>query len=207
MTVSYTYFALAVVASFIVVFFFYRGVKVNVRRARMVAENLEKALDPEDKLYTWLGGVIGFTADYKVKGFRQVKANFRMIPRHVFFWIPINWLLGRKDNLQLLFFLEIPVSGEFHIIVEGKPKPKIYNKNLYRESLEHSGRRLTLMFDSKKPEKKLLRVLDLLGDGLRHVALTPARRVFYVSMDVEDPSSLSESLGGLCQYLRRLRKL
>ncbi len=196
-----------VVFSLVAVWFFYRGVKLNVRRAREVAEVLEEALNPEDKLYTWLGGVIGFSADYKVDGFEKVQLNFRMVPRHVLFWVPINLLLRRKDNLQVLFFLKIPVSGEFHVVRRGY-RPRIYNRErLYREEGMVGSIPVELLFDTRKPEKKVLSLVERVAGIFRHVALTPEKRVFYLSLDVEGPSQVGEALARVAGDLKGLRKL
>jgi len=65
MNVSSWTFAAFVVFSGVLVFAFYRGVKINVKRARELASILEEVLKPEDQTYTWLGGVIGFSAEYR----------------------------------------------------------------------------------------------------------------------------------------------
>lgn len=151
MSVSGWAFVTFVVFSGVLVVWFYKGVRINVKRAKEVASILEDVLQPEDKIYTWLGGVIGFSAEYKVKGFEKVVANFRMIPRHSLLWLPFVWIVGRKDNLQLLFYLKRKVPGECHLLRESfLKKTKIYNNdNLRTEKVSLEGISFEAFYDKR----------------------------------------------------------
>ena len=171
-------FALFVVFSLILVVSFYWGVKANIRKAKEVAAELEKALSPDDKKYTWLGGVIGFYAEYKVRGFSKITATLRLIPRHAVLWLPITFLIGRRDTLQMLFFLKMPVRGECHVVRKGK-RVKIYNIERLKEEAEDNWR---LLFDSREQLERLRPLLKPLEPLLIHCALTPDNRVLYLNL-------------------------
>ena len=171
-------FGLFVIFSLILVVSFYWGVKANIKKAKEVAAELEHALSPEDKRYTWLGGVIGFYAEYKVKGFSKVTATLRLIPRHAVLWLPITLIFGRRDTLQMLFFLKVPVEGECHIVRRGK-RVKIYNRERLKEEYEGNW---MLLFDSRRQLERLRPLLNPLEPFLIHCALTPDKRVLYLNL-------------------------
>ena len=196
MSVSGKVFIAFILFSALLVWWFYKGVKVNVRRAREVAAVLEDVLCPKDKLYTWLGGVIGFSAEFQVDGFEKVLANFRMIPRHALLWLPFVWVLGRKDNLQLLFYLKKRVPTECHIVKDAPLKRvKVYNRaQLDEEELVVSGVKCKMFYKNSKLKNKLVRLFEPVSEVARHIALTPEKNVLYLEMEVEDIARLKDIL-------------
>ncbi|NPA16076.1 MAG: hypothetical protein GXO44_05960 [Deferribacteres bacterium] len=164
--------------SLVLVAVFYVGMRKNLRLARMMAEILEAVLKPVDRTYTWLGGVIGFAAEYKVKGFEKVYANFRLFPRHSLLWMPFALLSGRRDTLQLLVFLKCRVGQEFHVVRKGILKPKIYNKDKLKKAEDGS---LEFYYEhSLEMRDEVLPVVERLSPFLFHLAITPEKNVFYL---------------------------
>ena len=58
------------ILSIILVITFHYGNKKNIKLIKTVAKMLEEVFSPIDKEYIWLGGVVGFSAVYKVKGLK-----------------------------------------------------------------------------------------------------------------------------------------
>ncbi len=159
---------------------FYWGIRKNTRLAKSVAEKLEKTLKPLNQTYTWLGGSIGFAGEYEVIGFKKVYVNLRLIPRQSVLWLPISLTLGRRDSLQLLFYLNFPVKQEFHIIKKGFFMPKIYNI----ENLKKIEKEDFIYFYEKDPEGKRAfeYICKELKPFLRHIALTQENHIFYIEL-------------------------
>ncbi len=191
MSFSGGFFALFVAVSLALVAAFYWGVKKNISKAKNVASFLEDAFSPRDQTYTWLGGVIGFYAEYDVPGFKKVTATLRLVPRHSVLWLPFSLLAGRRDTLEVLFYLNCPVKDEFHIIRKGAYRPRILNKDLYCEDQESGGVLWRLCFSSKRPCGKLKRVVEPVEPMLLHAALTREKRVLYLRLRAGEPSRLS----------------
>ncbi|WP_038056243.1 hypothetical protein [Thermodesulfobacterium hydrogeniphilum] len=157
---------------------FYWGVRKNTKLAKLVAEKLEKTLKPLDQTYTWLGGSIGFAGEYKVENFKKVYVNLRLIPRQSALWLPISLILGRRDSLQLLFYLNFPVKQEFHIIKKALFMPKIYNIKKLKKIEEGDF----VYFYEKDPEQRKIfeHICKELKPIFRHIALTCENHIFYI---------------------------
>ncbi len=185
------------VFSLFIVAVFYAGMRKNMRMAREMATLLEDVFKPVDKTYTWLGGVMGFVADYKVKGFKKIYANFRLIPRHSLLWLPFALIAGRKDTLQLLFYLKGMVNQEFHVVRKGVIKPKIYNIDKLKSKSEN-GFILHYQFTEDFKEE-VLPIANMLFPYLFHLAITPEKNIFYIEckghlLDDKFKQSLSEAV-------------
>ncbi|RME67930.1 MAG: hypothetical protein D6778_02635 [Nitrospirae bacterium] len=76
--------------------------KRNMELIREVGGLLEGILKPKDQRYTWLGGVVGFSAEYRTERFGPVRALFTTLPRQSLIYLPFALVLGRKDRLELL---------------------------------------------------------------------------------------------------------
>ncbi len=166
--------------SLVLVATFYAGMRKNIRFARRMAEILESVFNPIDKTYTWLGGVIGFAADYKVKGFKKIYANFRLFPRHSLLWFPFAFLSGKKDTLQLLYYLKCNVGQEFHVIKQGMLKPKIYNKEKLKRIRDKS---FDIYYEfSTDMKEEILSIAEKILPFFSHIAVTPQKNIFYIEL-------------------------
>ncbi len=80
---------------------FIRGRKTNWKLTLQTAEFLEKELSPKDKTYTWIGGYIGFTAEYTTD-LGKVRVVLTLLPRHALLWIWISKLLRGCDTIFMI---------------------------------------------------------------------------------------------------------
>ena len=78
----------------------------NLQFIRAVGEVLETVLRPRHQRYTWLGGVIGFSAEFKTDAFGVVRVVFTTLPRQSLLYLPLAWVLGRRDRLELLIMMK-----------------------------------------------------------------------------------------------------
>jgi hypothetical protein len=94
------------------------GFKKNYNKIKEVAFTLENVLKPTDTKYTWLGGVIGFKANYKLEAFTAILINYTNLPRQSILYMPIALLLGRYDRLELKAIL--PKNSNIKLSVKSK---------------------------------------------------------------------------------------
>jgi len=83
---------------------------------KKVSKSLEEILKPQDKTYTLLGGVSGFKAQYKVKDIEKIEAILVLLPRQSFLYLPVSYLIRKRDFLFVIFKLKGGPKYEAHII-------------------------------------------------------------------------------------------
>ena len=182
------YFTLLIGLSVVISILYIAGYKQNVNLMKSIAKTLEDALKPKDKLYTYLGGVLGFAVDYKVDGFKKVHATLRLIPRQSVLYLPFMFLTSGKDTLQLMFYTEKPINSEFHIIKEGflsfLTKPKIYNREkLKSKNIKIKGKKWEMLYEDEKDYKfvKLVELFDT--KHFSHLAITKENSIVYIKLE------------------------
>ena len=202
---EYKYFAGVVIFTLLLIYTYYNGQRTNLKKIRDTVVSLEKAFNPAEKSYTWLGGVVGFSADFKVQGFEEVRAVLTLMPRQSLLYMPFVLLRGAEDRLQMLFFMREKPSEELHIIPIGKKHPHIRNPERLKRSIERHGDVDVEILYEREPSVAS-GIAGALADRLsrvKQVALSPERAVFYVELVVKtfSPEELEEFLGRLCALL------
>ncbi len=177
-----------VLLSIVLIIIYQWGIKKNISLSRKISKILEDGLGAKDAQYTWLGGVLGFSARYLVDGFKKVEAILRLFPRHSLLYWPFALLLGRRDNLRLLFYLKDKASisnkgllNEFHLIEKGYSS-YINNKlNEFRtRDIQLNNKAFILFY--KKTIPKFLSTKLCSNDyfsSIRHIAYTPDKAILY----------------------------
>ncbi len=186
MSVSGIWFVVLLLSSAVLIITYQLGNKKNLRMMKELSLMLERALRPSDKEYTLLGGVLGFSATYKIKGFRDVKASLFLLPRQSLLYLPIAILRTGYDSLEILFYLNKPVNEEAHVVRPTKLShwmPKIKRKDeLQGKEMVLQGEKFELLFDKKgKAVSMAKRLAEVLAPcGSTHIAITPANSVVYL---------------------------
>ncbi|NOX21021.1 MAG: hypothetical protein GXO99_07170 [Nitrospirae bacterium] len=205
-------FGALVLFSLILVISFYWGGRRNLKIIRSVASLLEDALHPIDKQYTWLGGTVGFRASYRIKGFRDVVASLTVVPRQSLLYLPVAFIRGAYDRLEILFFLEGPIDEEIHLIRGREIKRFIPDRerinSLDKKSIEYRDETVWLLFS--KEQGRLYKLFSsnlqrLFGPALCHIAVVPERGTFYLNYRVRsnDISSLKEEIRAALKFIKR----
>ncbi len=179
---------------------YYVGYRKNLSYIKKAASVLEEALKPKDQTYTWLGGVIGFSGEYVVKGFENVHASLFLLPRQSFLYMPIALVTTRYDRLEILFYLKGKVWNEVHAVQASEVKrTRIFNeKFLKKEKIQVGGKDYLLYYRNRNEDVDSF--LGLLGKiselGLVHMALTPEKSVLYgkFRVKVKEPGLLGEAV-------------
>ena len=182
MSVNSQTFLILLVFSLGLIGTYHWGMRYNLRLCRKWAQILEGLFSPQEKEYTWLGGVIGFTAEYKVFPFRRIKAVLRLVPRHSLLYWPFAFLMGRRDCLQILFYLPQSVKEEVHLIRKGLRMPYISSQaKLKKQELRLQGVPFILLFEKEPPAFGQSIGFHCLS-GLKHLALTKENNVCYLEL-------------------------
>ncbi|GEM_PF-5185525 len=79
----------------------YRGNRYNREKAAWIAGILEKKFSPSETEYTNIGGSIGYHFVYKFHQgqLKEIKGSMIFLPRQALLYLPIAWLLGRRDRV------------------------------------------------------------------------------------------------------------
>jgi len=180
------YITLFVGISVVISLVYIAGYKKNIKIMKKMAETLEATFQPKDKLYTYLGGVLGFIAEYKVDGFEKVSITLRLIPRQSALYLPFMFVTSGKDSLQIMFYTKKPVGSEFHLIKESflkMTKPKIYNRpQLKSEKIEIEGTKYEMLTENSRYKKFIEFVPIFNKRQFNHLAITKEKNIVYINL-------------------------
>jgi hypothetical protein len=187
---SQTLFFLFVVIIGILMLVFFRNRKYNLMTLQAVGKELESALRPADQTYTWLGGSIGFNAEYKTeKPLRKVDATMTMLSRQSVLFYPISKLLFGNDRL---FVVLHPFNGKFrreaHILEHWYYKLRLrtleHESSLIRSSIELNGKTFDIFSSDKAGIEKLKSWIQALPapELIKHVAFAPENGTIFLYM-------------------------
>ncbi len=176
------------------------GRNTNLKRAQITSAILEKTLKPLDQTYTWIGGVIGFYATYKVKGFKAVECTYRMLPRQSFLYYLFVLLTKRSDTIDILFRTGNRGQPEFHVLRSrflGIPEKtdmryeKVSIKRRKRYYIFHKG---------EKDLKELLHERLFLRGRLKRFSSSKETGTLYFSFDRKSDESLGEDMSWIVEF-------
>ena len=202
------YITLFVGVSVVISLWYIAGYKKNIKLMKFISEALERALKPKDKLYTYLGGVLGFAVDYTVDGFKKVHATLRLIPRQSALYLPFMFITSGKDSLQIMFYTKKPIESEFHIIKEGFlkfTKPKIYNREKLKSRYETiNGVKYEILFEDDKYDRFVEFVKLFNPKHFNHLAITKDNSIVYVNLLFYGmkPQELENSIKKAANFIR-----
>lgn len=171
---------------------YFFGRRKNVLLMKQYARALEGALKPSDQLYTWVGGYIGFRAEYKVKSelVKTVKATLHLKPRMSLLYYPFALLTMRHDKLYLVVQVGKKVSGEGHLIRKGHYRlipPGIEHVERFRKRQVALGDvPFELLSLDTTGEKQLLswaQGLKVDFNRVKHLSYTSSTDVIYAFVD------------------------
>jgi len=177
-------FWLLIFLSIVLILVYQWGVKKNISFSKKISKILEKGLNTKDSQYTWLGGVLGFSARYVVDGFKKVEAILRLFPRHSLLYWPIAMALGHKDNLKILFYLEDKnkiYPEEFHLIEKSYKTYIKQHEQFKSKEIKIENKPFILLYKNYTPSflKNNLTQNKSIFKCIRHIAYTKEKSVLY----------------------------
>jgi len=201
-------FGVLLLFSILLVVAYYRGGKKNLRILKASADMLEETLRPADKTYTWLGGTIGFRAEYRVSGFEKVEALVTVLPRQSLLYMPFALLRGSRDRLEIIFFLQNSVDSELHIIKQSELRqaPALKQRSLMEVDVSvPEGYSILASRPDSATLKGMLRKKDsFFTPHLCHLALVPERKTLFMSFSLptSNPTVVSKNIKALMRQVR-----
>lgn len=179
-------FALLVTASYFI------GRRRNLLLMSTYARDIEGALRPTDKEYSWIGGYIGFRADYRTgqKDVKRVKATLQLLPRMSLLYFPIAKVTMRHDKLYFIVETSGSIAGEAHLIQKGHyrliPPGIEHPERFRRKELRLGDRDFELLDRDGRGEGRLLpfaRKLDVDTRKIKHLSFTSSTNVAYAFVE------------------------
>jgi len=178
-------FPLIVILAGVATLQFFYGRKLNLALMKNIVITLEENLKPKDQLYTWLGGYIGFKAEYDVEDvtIEKIEATLTLLPRHSIFYLPISKATLRGDRLFIVFRSRYPIKGDVHIIRKGLYR---FGKGIddpmeyFSEIVLLNGVEYEIFFKKREDKDRLINLLSgLPAEKIKHFSITPSTRVVY----------------------------
>lgn len=178
-------FPLVVLLAGVATLQFFYGRKLNLALMRNIIMTLEETIKPKDQLYTWLGGYIGFKAEYDVDDtmVEKVEVTLTLLPRHSILYLPISKATLKGDRLFIVFRSRYPIKGDVHLIRRGLYRfgKGIDNPLEYlSEVVALDGVEYEVFFKRKEDRNKLIKLVSGLPvEKIKHVSITPSTNVVY----------------------------
>ncbi len=186
-----TLFPVIVILAGVVTIQFFYGRKLNLALMRNVIVTLEEIIRPKDQLYTWLGGYIGFKAEYDVDdtAVEKIEATLTLLPRHSILYLPVSKITLKDDRLFIVFRSRYPIRGDVHIIRRGLYK---FGKGIdnpmeyFDDRIALNGLEYDVFFKKKEDKDKLIKLISGLPvEKIKHISITPSTRVIYAFITPE----------------------
>ena len=182
-----------IVVALVVTASYFFGRRENAALMRVCAAATEKALKPLDQSYTWVGGYIGYKAEYKVKDdiIKAVKATLHLKPRMSLLYYPVARFTMRHDKLYIVFECKRSIPGEGHLIKKGQYRvipPGIEHVEQFRKrDVTVGGVEFELLSLDPRGEKELLHWAEQLRaedySRVKHLSFTSSTNVIYAYID------------------------
>jgi len=192
MNVSSWIFPILVLLAVVVAAGYFLGRRKNLFLMKRYAKVLESALKPDDQQYTWLGGYIGFKAEYKGKWgvVNKVRPTLHLKPRLSLLYYPIALLTMRHDKLYIVMETSRKIQGEAHLIRKGYYRiigPNIENEEKFRRTDVNLGDRDFQLFDQNRKEGERLlgwaQGLTIDFNRVKHLSFTSSTNVIYAFIE------------------------
>ncbi|NJE00984.1 hypothetical protein [Thermococcus sp. JdF3] len=191
---------------------FYRGRKLNLMLMEHYIRAVKEVINPEDELYTWLGGYIGFRAEYKVNrgNIRKFEYTLTLLPRHSLLYFPIALITSRHDKLYIVVRPFNDIKHEAHLIQKGyyRMRPGIENEELLKkEIIEIAGRQYEALYEKRRDVENLKALIESFSNphNVKHVSLTPSTNVFYIQMKPE-PETIGSDIERIMRFVNERLK-
>jgi len=194
MNVNSWVFPVLVISALVVAIAYFLGRRNNLILMKRYANVLENALKPDDQQYTWLGGYIGFKAEYKGKWgvVNKVRPTLHLKPRLSLLYYPIALLTMRHDKLYIVMETSREIEGEAHLIQKGYYRigPNIENEEKFRRTDANlGGKNFELLYQKQKEGERLLgwaQGLMIDFNRVKHLSFTSSTNVIYAFIEPKE---------------------
>jgi hypothetical protein len=199
-----------VVLAGIAVLQFQKGRKLNVALMKTYIRGFEDKLKLVDKTYVYLGGYLGFKAEYDLQNklSKRIEMTLTLIPRQSVFYLPITFLTRKTDRLYIVIRPDFKIHIDAHIVkkhfyllgLDIDEEPELEKKDL---TLKGVG--FVTLYRRKGDVDKLREFVNkcIPSERLFHIALVNKTNVFYCLMR-PDPLKTPEEIRKLVDYLPKV---
>lgn len=168
---------------------YFWGRRANQRLYLSAFADLTEVIKPDDQIFTNIGGVVGYHANFILKKesvFSKVDATITLLPRHSLLYMPLSKLIMKFDRLFITLYLKTSLSGEGHLIEKryaGFRAPKITNApRLEKMEIIWGNYDFLLYFEQYKMRDQLMSFVKKNPDprAIRHIAIVASERKCYL---------------------------
>jgi hypothetical protein len=171
---------------------FFKGRKINTFMMIQYIREFEKELKPKDKIYTYIGGYVGFKANYEINenSIRNIDLTLTLLPRQSILYLPISYLTRKHDRLYVIFRFKERFGYDAHIIKKNFyfPGPIIENIETFKKDEILIDNIKFLVF--YKNRNDLDRLIEITKNSvgflnLRHIGYTRETNVLFLLVKPE----------------------
>ncbi|MBC7322346.1 MAG: hypothetical protein H5T90_04460 [Acetomicrobium sp.] len=177
--------ALLVILGLVASLQYWRGRRLNLTLIRELSRQMEEALQPVNKNYTWIGGYVGVVAEYDLKHevYEKVKGTISLLPHHSLLYFPISLLLGRRDRVYILIYPKRKLKGKAHITTR---KIKGITQASFKDTVRVKGVVLQRCYNSKEEAEFMTKIISRLKDpsSLEHLAANVEENAYYARLRI-----------------------
>lgn len=186
---------------------FFQGRKLNVILMRYYIKGFEENLKPKDKLYTYIGGYVGFKVQYDIEDefVKQIQMSLTLLPRQSLLYFPISLLTRKHDRLYILLRLKHKLGFDAHIIKKNFYflGPQLDNMETYKkEIVNYDGGKFYIFYKNREDIENLERLVKRSMDfhNIRHIGYTRETNVIFLLLK-PDPRETPNDLKKLIKNL------
>ncbi len=172
---------------------YFMGRRQNVTLLRFYSGVMEKALKPADQMYTWIGGYLGFRADYQLKDdvIKEVKATLHLKPRMSIMYLPVSRFTMPHDKLYVVIQSKRGLPGEAHLIQKGQyrfiPAGIDRIEQFHRKEVVLGGVEFQLLYLDSRGEKAVFGWAEAIKaedySMIKHLSFTSSTNVVYARIE------------------------
>ncbi len=184
-------FAILILFAGVATLQFFYGRKLNLLLMKNAVDELEKTIKPKDQLYTWLGGYVGFRAEYRIDDpdVERVEVTLTLLPRQSILYLPVSKLTLGGDRMFFVLRCRHAVKGDVHVVKSGTYRftsPINGEIEYVRENIQINGINFIAYYRRKSDLERLVKLLEGMPlEGLKHLSVTPSTRVIYAFITPE----------------------
>ncbi|MBC7194428.1 MAG: hypothetical protein H5U37_02060 [Caldisericia bacterium] len=171
---------------------FFKGRKVNTLLMIQYIREFENELKPKDKLYTYIGGYIGFKADYDLNEdfIKKIELTLTLLPRQSLLYLPISYLTRKHDRLYVILRLKEKFGYDAHIIKKNFyfPGPMIENIETFKkDEIEIENNKFLILYKNRNDIDRLIDIAknSFNFNNIRHIGYTRETNVIFLLLKPE----------------------
>ncbi|NLE94942.1 MAG: hypothetical protein GX600_04550 [Dehalococcoidia bacterium] len=172
---------------------YFVGRRQNVNLMRYYASIMETALKPTDQQYTWIGGYLGYRAEYQMKDdvIKEIKVTLHLKPRMSIFYLPVSRFTMPHDRMYVVIQSKKGLPGEAHLIKKGQyrfiPAGIDRPEQFQRRNVVLGGVEFEVMYLDSRGERAVLGWAESIKaedySMIKHLSFTSSTNVVYARME------------------------